>query len=144
MWTLGNQLELLAPKEGGQPTAASAFAMLPSLVLGAQLLLEAEIAAGWPLQSLPAIAVPVSLSESLSSLCPTLPGGFLCEAYSALWKVESMRHRMVLSVQAYGTTSNGTFLKQVHLVAVPSLLVPAQPAPPPPHSPKPQSPPTPR
>jgi len=62
---------------------------------------QAERAAGWPEASLPAIGSPVPAAVRATFRCPELPGGFLCDVYSAFWArlgEEVARARLVTSI----------------------------------------------
>ena len=62
---------------------------------------QAERAAGWPEASLPVIGSPVSFAVRATFRCPELPGGFLCDVYSAFWTrlgEEVARARLVTSI----------------------------------------------
>ena len=74
------------------------FALAPHLPLPRP---QAERAAGWPEASLPAIGSPVSFAVRATFRCPELPGGFLCDVYSAFWTrlgEKVARARLVTSI----------------------------------------------
>jgi len=102
LWLIGNEEDLQVGLGGDERAAARLMA--DELAGVASDLVEAERAAGWPEASLPAIGSPVSFAVRATFRCPELPGGFLCDVYSAFWArlgEEVARARLITCVQTY-------------------------------------------
>jgi len=101
-WTIGNELDLWG-----------ALNSIGAIRTAIRTIVEEEDRLQWPQERRPAIMVPVSFAiRGWGALCPSLPGGFLCDAYTAVLAElgPTVTHRRyVHAVQSY---NNGTVLEE--------------------------------